>query len=113
MLSQSPALPQTGVHLEDSPEIERICGAGIPYHLKLPLVDFGYSLNVSTAPIDIEEFLTSIDFENLILTLDEDSKPISSDNYLPGLGIEIYNATASTTAAPDLLSDYFAGVAAL
>lgn len=105
-----------------------VCGAGLSHGAGIPLqaelaaavVPDGMCRihNItrgrpSTTPIDIEEFLTSIDFENLISTAHGASEPLSSATYLQGLAIEIYNATAATTAAPSLLAGYFAGVATL
>jgi len=105
-----------------------VCGAGLSHGAGVPLqAELAVAIvpdrmrlihNItrgrpSTAPIDIEEFLTSIDFENLISTAHGDSKPLSSATYLQRLAIEIYNATAGTTAAPNLLEDYFAGIAPL
>ena len=105
-----------------------VCGAGLSHGAGVPLqAELAAAVvsdemcrihNItrgrpSTTPIDIEEFLTSIDFESLISPAPGASEPLSSATYLHGLAIEIYNATAATTVAPSLLTDYFADVATL
>lgn len=67
----------------------------------------------SDAPIDIEEFLTSIDFEDLVAPTRRRKDRLNSRSYLHSLAVEIYNATAATTQSPLVLRNFFGQVAKL
>ena len=105
-----------------------ICGAGLPHIAGVPLqaelssavIPDGmariYNLvrdRPLDAPIDIEEFLTSIDFEDALQSVKPQEGRLNSRTYLQALAIEIYNATAATKWSSRVLGSFFEQVARL
>lgn len=105
-----------------------VCGAGLSHAAGVPLQaelasavipdGIAHIHNItrghpSDAPVNIEEFLTSIDFEDTLEPTRSRKNRLNSKSYLRSLAMEIYNATGATMQSSKALESFFDQIAKL